>query len=60
MKTELLEQIQSLTHRQLVRFGRICGVSMGDYMKLGKDELRGKILSFLTDGDGGSGRGSMF
>lgn len=45
MDAKLLEQIQSLTHRQLVRFGRICGVSMGDYMKLGKDELRGKILS---------------
>lgn len=45
MNTELTTQIQGLTHRQLVRFGRICGVSLGDYMKLSKAELCSKILS---------------
>lgn len=48
MNTENIKQIEGLTHRQLVRFGRICGISLGDYMKLSKADLCSKITSTIS------------
>lgn len=43
-KQAILDQINSMTHRQLVRFGRtLPGLSLGDYMKISKSELANKI-----------------
>lgn len=57
-KAAILEQIDSMTHKQLVRCGKFLNLSLGDYMKLSKAELTEKLHSAvngfsITEGDMG-------
>lgn len=42
-KQAIFDQINGMTHRQLVRFGKTLGLSLGDYMKISKSDLALRI-----------------
>lgn len=52
-KQAILDQINSMTHRQLVRFGgkQGLGMELGDYMKISKADLSARIAAFVATDD---------
>lgn len=50
--SEIHAAINGMTHKQLVRFGKFLGLSLGDYMKISKADLAAKVVAAVNENAG--------